>query len=178
MSRRSGRLAGVAGLLLCMPALTGATPPATREASSVQRTIEGAARAFSEFPKTRDVDAVLSFYARDFTGIENGEATTLGDQRDLLLDLRDQLATGAFVGLVLRTRNIRVRVEGEIAWATYDYLFRIAAADGGWQDEEGMCSSILQKEGRAWRFKHEHCSSVCPDEGGETPEDESLERKT
>ena len=136
-----------------------------RDSAAVLRTIEASARAFTEFTKTRSIESVLAFYAKDFTGIENGQEAGLDTQRELLEDLRDQMTVGANVGLSLKASNIEIRVTGPIAWATYDYLFRIASADGTWDEEEGKCSSVLEKSGAVWLFKHEHCSSVCPDEG-------------
>ena len=146
---------------------------ASREAAAVQRTIEASARAFTEFTRTRSIESVLAFYAKDFTGIENGQDAGLDSQRELLEDLRDQLSDGASVGLSFRATNVEVRVTGSIAWATYDYLFRIAASDGAWDEEEGKCSSVLEKSGASWLFKHEHCSSLCPDEGTDEDPDRS-----
>lgn len=137
---------------------------ASRDIAAVRRTIEASARAFTEFTRTRSIESVLAFYAKDFTGIENGQDAGLDNQRELLEELRDQLSGGASVGLSFRATNVEVRVTGSIAWATYDYLFRIAAADGAWDEEEGKCSSVLEKSGSSWLFKHEHCSSRCPDE--------------
>lgn len=151
----------------------------SRDAVAVSKTIEASTRAFSEFPKTRSIESVLSFYSREFTGVENGAESDLDAQRALLEDLREQIAQGAFVGLSLQARNITVRTAGDFAWATYDYRFRIGSAGGDWDEEEGKCSSILARSGRAWRFVHEHCSSVCPDvEEPADPEDSPLRDRT
>ncbi len=141
-----------------------ASEHSSREATAVQRTIEASARAFTEFPRTKSIESVLSFYAKDFTGIENGQDAGLDTQRELLEELKDQLSSGANVGLSFRASNVEVRVTGSTAWATYDYLFHIGTPDGAWEEEEGKCSSVLEKAGSAWLFKHEHCSSLCPDE--------------
>src|SRR5262245_53907550 len=101
---------------------------AAKEAAAVERVIRAAAQALSDYPRTLDVDSVLSFYAAGFVGSENGEETSLQDQRDLLTDLSDELAAGTHVVLSFRAESIRVRVVGQLAIATYDYAFKIGVA--------------------------------------------------
>ncbi len=144
----------------------GSAEQTSRSAAAVARAISGSARALSDFPKTRNADSVLSFYAKDYTGIENGEESSLEDERQLLSDLEERIDQGVTVGISSRAQNIRVRVAGPIAWATYDYVFKIAVADSDWDEEEGKCTSVLEKIGSAWLLKHEHCSSPCPTEDG------------
>lgn len=144
-----------------------------KDAAAVERVIRGAAQALTDFPSTLDADAVLSNYAPGFTGIENGQETNLQDQRDLLADLREQLAAGSRVILSMRAANIRVRVSGTLAVATYDYAFRIGIAGESIDEEEGKCTSILEKTGGRWLFRHEHCSSDCPPCDDDSDEDDS-----
>jgi ketosteroid isomerase-like protein len=142
------------------------------QAALVAKTIAGSARALNDFPRTRNVESVLAFYAKDYTGIENGEETSLNDQRQLLSDLAERIGRGESVGISSTARNVRVRVAGSMAWATYDYVFKIAVGEEDWDEEDGKCSSVLEKSGSTWLLEHEHCSSVCPDEDDEESEGE------
>lgn len=148
-----------------------------REATAVARTITASAQALSDFPRTRNTGSVLSFYSKDYVGVENGEESSLDDERQILTELRDRIERGVSIEISNSARNIRVRVVGSIAWATYDYLFRIAVGDGDWDEESGKCTSVLEKSGTAWLLDHEHCSSLCPaetDEEGDEEEDPAL----
>ena len=113
------RSAGLVALCLVAGAQragsAGAPEKSARDAAAVERVIRSAAQALSDFPRTLDAQSVLSNYATGFTGIENGEETSIEDQRDLLRDLRDQIATGTRIVLSLRTANIRVRISGQMA---------------------------------------------------------------
>ena len=178
------RSSGLVALYLVAGAqrLGAADAPAksVKEAAAVERVIRNAAQALTDFPRTRDVHAVLSNYAAGFTGIDNGEETSLDDQRNLLSDLEDQLASGTRVVLSMRAGNIRVRISGQMAVATYDYSFRIGIAGEFTDEEEGKCTSILEKNGTAWLFRHEHCSSACPacadEPAGDAPDSSVPER--
>jgi ketosteroid isomerase-like protein len=138
--------------------------PAAREAAAVEKVILESAKALSRFPATQDVESVLGHYARDFTGIENGENSTFDTQRELLEELEDQIARGTSMKVSLEARNIEVHLGGGFAWATYDYHFRFRLTGEPYEEDEGRCSSILQKVDSRWLFKHEHCSSACPEE--------------
>lgn len=171
--RRAVLLASLCLVLFSRTALAAdSSAKSAKEAAAVERVIRAAAQALSDYPKTLDADSVLSYYATGFVGIENGEETTLQDQRDLLADLSDQLASGTHVGLSFRTASIRVRVIGALAIATYDYTFRIGVAGQFADEEAGKCTSILERSGAKWLFRHEHCSSVCPPCDDELEEEE------
>ncbi len=144
---------------------------ASRDAAEVAKAIAGSAKALSDFPRTRNRGAVLSFYAKTYTVVENGEESSLEGEKELLSELLDQMEEGQEVGISSMVRNIQVRVAGKIAWATYDYEFKIALRGGDWGADEGKCTSILVKPGSAWLLEHEHCSSLCPSEECEEEED-------
>ena len=178
------RSAGIAALCIVvgLPRLGAAdsSGKAAKEAAAVERVIRNAAQALSDFPRTLDAEALLSNYATGFTGIENGQETSLQDQRNLLADLRDQLAAGTQIVVSFRAGNIRVRISEKMAVATYDYSFRMGIAGEALDEEEGKCTSILEKLGARWLFRHEHCSSACPpcadDEDEEDPDSTAPER--
>lgn len=141
-----------------------ATSRLEHEAAAVANTISASAKALTDFPRTRNAAAVLSFYAKDYRGVENGEESSLDDERQILSDLRNRLESGTPVRIASSARNIRVQVVGEVAWATYDYVFKIAIGDEDWDEENGKCTSVLKKNGSSWLLEHEHCSSLCPDD--------------
>jgi len=193
MTRHGGRpkwtrCAVAAALCLAVGAASaaerGSAPPrdrkeeqAARDAAEVARTIAASAKALSDFPKTRNKESVLSFYTKSYTVVENGEESSLEDQRQLLADLQSRLEQGEEIGISSRTWNIQVRVSGKIAWATYDYEFTIALGEEDSGADQGKCTSILVKSGSSWRVEHEHCSSQCPwddeeDEEREGPDHE------
>ncbi len=150
---------------------------ATRDAAAVEKAIQGLARALSAFPRTLDTDSVLDFYAPDFTGVDNGEDVSVRDEEDFLLDLADQVRQGNTVRVLCTASNVEVHVASTVAFATYDYLLRFGLGDEVLDESDGRCTSIYQKTGNAWKLRHEHCSSLCPeceDEEG----DEFLEGPT
>jgi ketosteroid isomerase-like protein len=170
----------IAFLAGCVAIAGAAAPRGSKDAAAVESFIRAAARAFTEFPRTLDMEGILDRYAPDFRGIENGEETTLVDQRELLRDLREQLSSGVPVILSLEAKGIRVRVDGDMAIATYDYRFRIGITGEFVDDEAGKCTAVLEKTDGRWVFRHEHCSAPCPpceDDEGE-PEGDGVERLT
>ena len=135
----------------------GTAPPrdrkktlAARDAAEVAGVIAGSAKALNDFPRTRNKGAILSFYTKSYTVVENGEESSLEEASQLLSDLEDRLERGEEVGISSRARNIEVRVAGKIAWATYDYEFKIALEDGDWGADDGKCTSVLVKSGSNW----------------------------
>ena len=141
----------------------------------METAILASAKALSDFPSTRNVDAVLSFFAERFTGVDNGLETDIESQRELLLDLEDQIRMGVPVRISLRASAIRVHLAGPFAWATYDYGFRVGAGSESGDEEQGKCSSVLVKRKSSWLLLHEHCSSLCPGEEEEEPIEEEAD---
>src|SRR3990172_9922093 len=71
---------------------------AARDAAEVAKAIAGSAKALSDFPRTRNRGAVLAFYAKTYTVVENGEESTLEGEKQLLSELEDRLEEGQDVG--------------------------------------------------------------------------------
>ena len=149
----------------------GRPQAAPRETAAVETLITDSAKALTAFPRTRSIESVMAFYAKDYTGIENGEEWTADDTRQLLSDLEERIDLGLRVGVSCKASNIKVRITEAVAWATYDYSLKIGADGEALDDEEGKCTAVLEKVGGSWLFKHEHCSTLCPNEEEEEKEE-------
>ena len=129
-----------------------------QDAAAIEKTISDTAKAFTEFPRTRDKQALLRAYTKDYAGIQDGEVETLARTEEWLAGLEEQLKLGKPIGIVAQVRNVKVHSSGAFAWATYDYEFKVGEAGNVVQEDSGMCTSILRKDGTAWLIQHEHCS--------------------
>lgn len=58
--------------------------------------------------------------------------------------------------------NVEIRFEGPVALATESYEFRIEPAQGAPVDRRGVTTSVLRKDGNAWRIVSQHGSSRAP----------------
>ncbi len=153
MTRLTAFVAPVFLFVLSAPAVSFG-----QDAAAIEKTISDFAKALTEFPRTRDRRAVLGVYTKDYVGIQDGELETLVKMEAWLANLEEQLKLGKPIGIVAQVRNVRVNTSGAFAWATYDYEFKLGQAGNVVQEDSGMCTSILRKEGTAWLIQHEHCS--------------------
>ena len=83
-----------------------------QDAAAIEKTISDAAKALTEFPRTRDRKAVLSVYTKDYAGIQDGELETLVKTEAWLAGLEEQLKLGKPIGIVAQVRNVRVNTSG------------------------------------------------------------------
>ncbi len=152
----------VRSLVVLVLGLGCASAWAGQDEEAIQAVIIESARATSEFSRTRDTQSVLSMYAKDYVGVQDGEAETVDTIQKWLADYGAELDQGSPVRFLGEVYGIKVRRSGPIAWATYDYVFKLVS-DGKIQAEDrGLCTSILHKEGSAWLIQHEHCSKPRP----------------
>jgi len=153
MTRLTACVASVFLFVLSVPAVS-----LGNDAADIEKTISDTAKALTEFPRTRDRKAVLSVYTKDYAGIQDGELETLVRTGAWLVDLEEELKLGKPIEIAAQVRNLKVHSAGAFSWATYDYEFKVDEAGHVVQEDSGMCTSILRKEGTAWLIQHEHCS--------------------
>ena len=60
------------------------------------------------------------------------------------------------------TGAITVRVDKNLAWATYPWRASISFKDGTQRSYEGRATITFVREGKAWKFAHWHSSLVAP----------------
>jgi ketosteroid isomerase-like protein len=114
--------------------------------------------AAATFSETRDKQAVLKLYAKDYAGIQDGETETRDSIEKWLSDYESELAKGSTLRFISVVSNLKPGVSGTTAWATYDYVFQ-AVRNGELEGSDaGKCTTLLRKEGSAWLIQHEHCS--------------------
>lgn len=152
-------LAGACALA-CALALTATFVRAGDDEFAIAKAITDSTTAWTNFPRTRDPASVLKFYAKDYVAIQDGEWQTLKDVERLLADLQEEIDQGHAVRILVRTKNIRVQVDGPTGWATYEYQARIGLAGRIVLAGDGRCTGIYKKAGEAWLFQHEHCSTA------------------
>lgn len=133
---------------------------ADSDEARVRQVILGVAEAATAFPRTKDHDSVLRFFAKDFSSIDDVERGSIQNLENTLRQLERDLADDVLT-ITDRVSDIVVHVGGAIAWSTYKEMLTIAHRDGTAEDES-LCTAILIKKDTSWLYQHEHCSSYPP----------------
>jgi ketosteroid isomerase-like protein len=128
------------------------------EKGVIEKTIKDAAMASATFSETRDKQAVLKLYTKDYVGIQDGETETRESIEKWLSDYESELNKGSTLRFISIVSNLRAQMLGPMAWATYDYVFQSIRKGELEGQDSGQCTTILRKEGSAWLIQHEHCS--------------------
>lgn len=143
-------------LLVCLSWTAEAWP--AEEGVAIERIVKEAAMAPATFSETRDKQAALKLYTKDYVGIQDGETETRESIEKWFADYESELNKGSTLRFISAVSNLRVRIPGPTAWATYDYVFQ-AVRKGELEGQDfGQCTTILRKEGSTWLIQHEHCS--------------------
>jgi ketosteroid isomerase-like protein len=150
---------GILGGLIALLTVAGVYVWAGPDDQAIEQVMQAHARACSDFPRTRDAEAVLKYFSKDFSGVHQGEPQTYADVEKMLADLNEQLELGAPVGVSLKYSNIVVQAIGPLAWATYDQSFRMGVGGAVRVQTDSKCTSIFRKQGTTWLIQHDHCSS-------------------
>jgi len=153
------QLAGVV-LMACLSWTVAAWSAEEREA--IERTVKEAAMASATFSETRDKQAVLKLYTKDYVGIQDGVTETRESIEKWLSDYESELTKGSTLRFISVVSNLRVRTPGPTAWATYDYVFQAVRKGELEGQDSGQCTTLLRKEGSTWLIQHEHCSKTRP----------------
>ena len=128
------------------------------EKETIEKAVKAAAMAAATFSETRDKQAVLKLYSKDYVGIQDGETETRDSIEKWLSDYESELTKGSTLRFISVVSNLKPGVSGTTAWATYDYVFQ-AVRNGELEGSDaGKCTALLRKEGSAWLIQHEHCS--------------------
>ena len=130
------------------------------EGEAIEKTVKEAAMAAATFSETRDKQAVMKLYSKDYVGIQDGETETRDSIEKWLSDYESELATGSTLRFISVVSNLRVRMPGPTAWATYDYVLQSVRKGELERQDSGQCTTILRKESSAWQIQHEHCSKT------------------
>ncbi|HEX9153940.1 MAG TPA: hypothetical protein VF819_00170, partial [Nitrospira sp.] len=112
-------------LMIALQVFAGSVVLAGQDEDAVQALLIDAAKATSEFSRTRDPQSVLKAYTKDYVGIQDGESETRETIEKWLSEYGAELDKGnpsRFLGEIF---GIKVRVSGTLAWATYDYVFKL-----------------------------------------------------
>jgi ketosteroid isomerase-like protein len=153
------RLAG-AVMMACLSWMAVAW--SAEEGEAIERIVKEAAMASSTYSETRDKQAVLKLYTKDYVGIQDGETETRESIEKWLSDYESELNKGSTLRFISVVSNLRVRTPGPTAWATYDYVFQAVRKGELEGQDSGQCTTLLRKEGSTWLIQHEHCSKTRP----------------
>jgi uncharacterized protein (TIGR02246 family) len=153
------RLAG-AVMMACLSWMAVAW--SAEEGEAIERIVKEAAMASSTYSETRDKQAVLKLYTKDYVGIQDGETETRESIEKWLSDYESELNKGSTLRFISVVSNLRVRTPGATAWATYDYVFQAVRKGELEGQDSGQCTTLLRKEGSTWLIQHEHCSKTRP----------------
>ena len=151
------RLAG-AVMMACLSWMAVAW--SAEEGEAIERIVKEAAMASSTYSETRDKQAVLKLYTKDYVGIQDGETETRESIEKWLSDYESELNKGSTLRFISVVSNLRVRTPGPTAWATYDYVFQAVRKGELEGQDSGQCTTLLRKEGSTWLIQHEHCSKT------------------
>jgi ketosteroid isomerase-like protein len=150
----------VALLMVCLP--WTAVAWCAEEGAAIERTVKEAAMAAATFSETRDKQAVLKLYTKDYSGIQDGETETRESIEKWFSEYESELNKGNPLRFITVVSNVRVRIPGPTAWATYDYVFQAIRKGELEAQDSGQCTTLLRKEGSTWLIQHEHCSKTRP----------------
>lgn len=128
----------------------------------IATTLNNVANAESQFSKTKDVAAILRFYAQDYAGVKDGKSQTVKDQETFLAEMLVKINSDEPIGIVSRVMNIKASGAGTFGWATYEYEYKVVRSGVLQRLSQGICTAIFRKEGDLWRIRHEHCSTATP----------------
>ncbi len=126
---------------------------------AIRKIITDQAKALTDFPRSRDVQAVLKYFASDYSSVEDGIGHDIKGTEKMLLELEEQINLGNPVGISSRVSNINLQVFGIMAWATFDHEVKVGAMGEVLVQEQGKCTGIYRKKGMQWLIQHEHCST-------------------
>ena len=132
------------------------------EREAIERTVKEAAMTAATFSETKDKQAALKLYTKDYVGIQDGETETRDSIEKWLSDYESELNKGNTLRFISVVSNLRVRIPGPTAWATYDYVFQAIRKGELEGQDSGQCTTLLRKEGSTWLIQHEHCSRTRP----------------
>ncbi len=132
------------------------------EGAAIEKIVKEAAMASATYSEIRDKQAVLKLYTKDYVGIQDGETETRESIEKWFSDYESELNKGNTLRFINVVSNLRVRVPGPTAWATYDYVFQAVRKGELEGQDSGQCTTILRKEGSTWLIQHEHCSKTRP----------------
>jgi ketosteroid isomerase-like protein len=130
------------------------------EVGTIEKIVKEAAMASATFFETKDKQAVLKLYTKDYVGIQDGETETRDSIEKWLSEYESELNKGSTLRFISLVSNLRVRIPGSTAWVTYDYVFQAVRKGELEGQDSGKCTTILRKEGSAWLIQHEHCSKA------------------
>jgi ketosteroid isomerase-like protein len=147
-------------LMVCISWTSVAWSAEEREA--IERTVKEAAMASATYSETRDKQAVMKLYAKDYVGIQDGETETRESIEKWFSEYESELNKGNTLRFINVVSNLRVRIPGPTAWATYDYVFQAVRKGELEGQDSGQCTTLLRKEGSTWLIQHEHCSRTRP----------------
>jgi ketosteroid isomerase-like protein len=151
----AGRLLGVL-LMSWLPWAAVAWSAGDEEA--IEKVVRDAAKATAVFSETRDAQAVLKLYTKDYLGVQDGEAETREAIEKWLADYESELKQGSTLRFISVVSNLKSGFAGSVGWTTYDYVFQ-ATRNGELEGQDvGKCTTLLRKVGSAWLIFHEHCS--------------------
>ncbi|MEY4704842.1 MAG: hypothetical protein RL042_1044 [Nitrospirota bacterium] len=159
---RSGRFMNtrVIYVLLMVCLVWTAEAWSAEEGAAIEKAVKEAAMAAATFSETRDKQAVLKLYTKDYVGIQDGETETRDAIEKWLSDYESELDKGSTLRFIGAVSNLHVRMTGPTAWATYDYVFQAIRKGELEAQDSGQCTALLRKEGSVWLVFHEHCSKT------------------
>jgi ketosteroid isomerase-like protein len=132
------------------------------EGAAIEKVVKEAAMASATYSETRDRQAVLKLYTKDYVGIQDGETETRDSIEKWFSDYESELNKGNTLRFINVVSNLRVRIPGPTAWATYDYVFQAVRKGELEGQDSGQCTTVLRKESSTWLIQHEHCSKTRP----------------
>ena len=105
-----------------------------------------------------NIEAMHKHYAENATWVRGTDEPILVGWPNYLAAYQQQRA--AFQGMQLIRRNTTIFTHGDMAWASYQWIF-LSVAEGKSYNARGHTTLVLMKVGDNWLIVHNHTSQIC-----------------
>ena len=105
-----------------------------------------------------NIEAMHKHYAENATWVRGTDEPILVGWPNYLAAYQQQRA--AFQGMQLIRRNTTIFTHGDVAWASYQWIF-LSMVEGKPYNARSHTTLVLMKVGDAWLIVHNHTSQIC-----------------
>jgi len=147
----------LAALIFSLPLLVQASPP-TLDAD--ESAVKAVLASYKSALERRDLAGTEALFADDNVVAESGKLE--GSYRDYVANhIGPEL--GHFTRFAFADYTVRVKLAGEVAWATETYRYVIELTDHAEPIErQGLSTTVLQRLDGGWKILSMHMSSRVP----------------
>ena len=114
-----------------------------RVKAEIEATVQQAAKAWEEFPKSLDRSRLLKHYAANYSGVKDGANETLKDLEKAFDDLAEQIKLGSAIGISYTITELNIQpFTGRLAFMTYQDETKVGQGGVLLRDTKTNCSTL------------------------------------